>query len=372
MGPFLTNTGPLSGSFTVGQVTGGAVPLLDPTDVSNEEFTKALTLSLRANHLLAEDSLAAKYRIDAALDYDRSGIFDKQVDTKVDYRLVSNRTDAALWETTIQSTATNKSLLKEKAGVVIALLFTSRSENLGEWEATALASARQNLTKFFDALSTWAPPDDAAKGANNYYDSPANVTPVPAVASAAPAAHDATQPTPSIAAGPGSAAKVNTPAAAQAPLTVASAEAPKKTSAPPPNAAISPTSTATTPPHPASGSWTAKIHWIPSLLAPRFSGTGESMLAYDVALTNGSIDADKLNIASDKSNITGTVAGPTIELNGWYKDPWGYVNSVQGSLTENGGAFTGQETCYNTQLAASGPSSQATRHYCNVELSRVP
>ena len=94
-------------------------------------------------------------------------------------------------------------------------------------------------------------------------------------------------------------------------------------------------------------------------------------LAYDIALTNVSIDADKLNISSEKSNITGRVVGGTIELDGWYKDPWGYVNSVQGSLTESGGRFTGLETCYNTQLAASAPTSQMTRHFCNVELSQI-
>ena len=196
--------------------------------------------------------------------------------------------------------------------------------------------------------------------------------PVPAVASAAPAAHDASASTPSIAtvaiaAAPGSAAKANAPAAAQAPVTVASTA-----SAPPSTAATSPTSTADgSPQKPAPGTWVAKLHWIPTLLAPRFSGTGESMLAYDVALTNLSIDANKLNISSDKSNITGTVAGGTIALDGWYKDPWGNVNSVKGSLTENGGAFTGQETCYNTQLAASDPTSQTTPHYCKIELSQI-
>ena len=95
------------------------------------------------------------------------------------------------------------------------------------------------------------------------------------------------------------------------------------------------------------------------------------MLAYDVALTNLSIDANKLNISSDKSNITGTVVGGTIEIDGWYKDPWGNVNSVQGSLTENGNAFTGEETCYNTQLAASAPTSQMTPHFCDVELAKI-
>jgi hypothetical protein len=95
------------------------------------------------------------------------------------------------------------------------------------------------------------------------------------------------------------------------------------------------------------------------------------MLAYDVALTNVSMDANKLSISSEKSSITGTVAGGTIELNGWYKDPWGNVNSVHGSLTEKGGAFTGEETCYNTQLAKSAPTSQMTPHYCKIELSQV-
>ena len=208
---------------------------------------------------------------------------------------------------------------------------------------------------------------DAATGANNHYDSPANVTLVPVLASAAPAASVASASTPSVAAAPGSAAKATAPAAAQAPVTVASTA-----SAAQATAAASPTSTADgSPPKPAPGSWTAKLHWIPTLLAPRFSGTGESMLAYDVALTNLSIDANKLNISSDKSNITGTVAGGTIALDGWYKDPWGNVNSVKGSLTENGGAFTGQETCYNTQLAASDPTSQTTPHYCKIELSQI-
>lgn len=213
---------------------------------------------------------------------------------------------------------------------------------------------------------------DAATGANNHYDSPANVTLVPAVASAAPASHDASVSAPPIAAAPGSAAKANAPAAAQAPLNVASTETRKTASAAQSNAASSPTSTATgSPPQPASGGWTATLHWIPTLLAPRFSGTGESMLAYDVALTNVSIDADKLNISSEKSNITGRVAGGTIALDGWYMDPWGYVNSVQGSLTQNGGEFTGQETCYNTQLATSAPTYQMTPHFCNVKLSRI-
>jgi hypothetical protein len=95
------------------------------------------------------------------------------------------------------------------------------------------------------------------------------------------------------------------------------------------------------------------------------------MLAYDIAPTNVSIDSDKLNISSEKSNITGTVVGSTIELDGWYKDPWSNVNSVKGSLTENGGGFAGQETCYNTQLAVSAATFQVTRHLCNVELSRA-
>jgi len=200
-----------------------------------------------------------------------------------------------------------------------------------------------------------------------YPNTPANVTLVPVLASAAPAASVTTASTLSVAAAPGSAAKATAPAAAQAPVTVASTA-----SAPPSTAATSPTSTADgSPQKPAPGTWVAKLHWIPTLLAPRFSGTGESMLAYDVALTNLSIDANKLNISSDKSNITGTVAGGTIALDGWYKDPWGNVNSVKGSLTENGGAFTGQETCYNTQLAASDPTSQTTPHYCKIELSQI-
>lgn len=213
---------------------------------------------------------------------------------------------------------------------------------------------------------------DAATGANNHYDSPANVTLVPVIASAASASHDASGTPPSIAAAPGSAAKANAPATAQAPLNVASTETPKTASAPQSNAAISPPLTAAgSPPQPAPGTWTAKLHWIPSAPFPHFSGSGESIVAYDLALTNVSIDADKLNISSEKSNITGRVVGRTIELDGWYKDPWGSVNSVQGSLTENAGRFTGQETCYNSQLAASEPTSQMTRHFCNLELSQV-
>lgn len=78
-----------------------------------------------------------------------------------------------------------------------------------------------------------------------------------------------------------------------------------------------------------------------------------------------------MNISSEKSNITGTIAGGKIELDGWYKDPWGNVNSVQGSLIENDGRFTGQETCYNTQLAASVSPSQMSQHFCSIELSQI-
>jgi hypothetical protein len=205
---------------------------------------------------------------------------------------------------------------------------------------------------------------DAATGANNHYDSPVNVTFVPVVASAAPAP---------VAAASASAAKANAPLPVQESLAVAGAEAAKAVPAPPSNAVPSPTlaAVAVVPPPPAPGTWTAKLHWIPIPPSPRFSDTGESGLAYDVALTNVSIDATTLNISSEKSNITGRVAGGTIELDGWYKDPWGYVNSIHGSLTGNGGRFTGQGTCFNTQIAASAPTTQMNRHFCNVELSQI-
>jgi hypothetical protein len=158
VGSFSANQGALLGSFTVGEVTGGTVPFLNPAGVSSDEYKEALTLSLRANHLLAADPMTAKYRIDATVDFDHSGIFDKQVDARVDYRLSSNATHDVLLDKTIHSTATTKSPLKEKAGVVVALLFTSQSENEGAWEATYLASARENLAEFFAALAMWTPP----------------------------------------------------------------------------------------------------------------------------------------------------------------------------------------------------------------------
>lgn len=160
-GEFTQDQNPLSDSFMVGEVTGGSVPILDPYGISNEEYKEALTLSLRANHLLAENPQTAKYRIDATLDFDRSGIFDKEVDADIDYRLLSNATLDVLFEKKIQSKATSKSPLKEKAGVVVALLFTSKQEIGAEWQADFLVAARDNLTKFFDVLSSWTPPSKA-------------------------------------------------------------------------------------------------------------------------------------------------------------------------------------------------------------------
>jgi hypothetical protein len=213
---------------------------------------------------------------------------------------------------------------------------------------------------------------DAATGANNHYDSPVNVTFVPLVAGAAPAPHDTAQPTSAVAAAPASAAKPGVPAPMPESLAAA-AEAPKP--APPPSSAAAPAPTvavAATPPQQATpGTWTAKLHWVPVPPSPRFSDTGESSLAYDVALTNVSVDANTLTIASEKSNIAGRVAGGTIEIDGWYKQPWGYVNSVHGSLTQNGARFTGQGTCFNTQVAASAPTTQMSRHFCNLEVSQV-
>jgi hypothetical protein len=150
--------GPETNAFTVGEVNGGAIPLLDPFGISNEQYKDALILSLRANHLLAEDPQTAKYRIDVTLDFDRSGIFDKEVDANIDYRLFSNPTQVPVFEKKIQSTATTKSELKEHAGVVVALLFTRRDDNNAAWKATALVAARDNLGQFFDALLGWTPP----------------------------------------------------------------------------------------------------------------------------------------------------------------------------------------------------------------------
>ncbi|MGH7034471.1 MAG: hypothetical protein ACREFL_12135 [Stellaceae bacterium] len=134
------------------------MPILNPAGISNDEYKEALILSLRANHLLAENPAMAKYIIDATLDFENSGVFDKEVDGKVDYRVMSTTAHVVLTEKTILSKAMTKSQLKENAGVVIALLFTSRQENEGAWEATYLVSARENLAKFFDALSKWTPP----------------------------------------------------------------------------------------------------------------------------------------------------------------------------------------------------------------------
>jgi hypothetical protein len=57
---FTQGRGPLAGSVIVGEVTGGSVQLLNPYGISNDEYKEALTLSLRANHLIAEDSMAAQ------------------------------------------------------------------------------------------------------------------------------------------------------------------------------------------------------------------------------------------------------------------------------------------------------------------------
>jgi hypothetical protein len=150
--------GPEADSFIVGEVTGGAVPILDPSGITNDEYKDALTLSLRANHLLAENLQTAKYHIDVVLDFDRSGIFDKEVDATIDYRLLSNATHEVVFEKKIQSTATTKSQLKENAGVVVALLFTSRQDNDAAWKATFFVAARDNLRRFFDTLLSWTPP----------------------------------------------------------------------------------------------------------------------------------------------------------------------------------------------------------------------
>jgi hypothetical protein len=195
-----------------------------------------------------------------------------------------------------------------------------------------------------------------------------NVTFVPAIAGVAPVA---AVPTPPVAAAPVATAKADPPVAVQAPPPVASPVV-ASTDTPTPAPAPSPILVAAvSTPKPPPGTWIATLHWIPSPPSPRFGGTGESIAPYDVALTNVSVDANKLSISSDNSNIIGNVAGGTIKLDGWYKDPWGSVNSVEGSLTGSGSAFKGEETCYNTQLAASAPTFQMTRHYCNVELTQA-
>lgn len=91
------------------------------------------------------------------VDFERSGIFDKEVDGKVDYRLLSNVTHDVLFEQTIESKATTKSRLEENAGPVVALLFTNRQDNDAAWRATYVRSAHDNLDRFFDALSKWTP-----------------------------------------------------------------------------------------------------------------------------------------------------------------------------------------------------------------------
>src|ERR1700749_3356253 len=79
----------LSKSFNVGEVHGGTVLILNPNGISGDQYGDALSRSLRANQLLADDPSTAKYLIDAKLDFDLSGIFEKHVDTTVAYRVLS-------------------------------------------------------------------------------------------------------------------------------------------------------------------------------------------------------------------------------------------------------------------------------------------
>jgi hypothetical protein len=120
-----------------------------------EEFRDGLKASLYINELLAIDATDARYRVDLEVNFTASGVFERQVDTTVHYRVVALSSNETVIDKTIQSSDTQA---WEGRGPVAAILLDRPIDVATNGQRVHFNSERNNIEMFFQELSHWKPP----------------------------------------------------------------------------------------------------------------------------------------------------------------------------------------------------------------------
>lgn len=145
----------------------GAISLGSVKSLSGEsnvkDFQSALHLSLYMNELLASDDTSTCYRLDAEINLTSSGIiFEKDADVIIHYRLTPAGSETPVLDETFETTDTKGWPLYEKAGPVVALLFTRRAD-IAEIPNPRDDAIKNNIGMFLGELSRLTPTRTTSK-----------------------------------------------------------------------------------------------------------------------------------------------------------------------------------------------------------------
>ena len=147
-GPLLVN------SMIVGEISGGSTYLLNYEGITDGQFKEGLEKSLAAKSLLASNPAQARYRIDAALDFNRHVSWSEgtKIDGSVTYTIHSIADNRQVFNQTLQS----DSSVGKNAAVIV--LFDTPGQMSQDRMQVYETVAANNLAAFMQTLDTWIPP----------------------------------------------------------------------------------------------------------------------------------------------------------------------------------------------------------------------
>jgi hypothetical protein len=134
-------------SMMVGNVTGGS-NALDFAGVSDNEFKDALAKSLAAKSLLAANPGTARYRVDAAIDFNSNrGFSGATVSGTATYTITSVADNRQVYNNTIPSSS-----MKTVNDFMVASSQVMHAQGIGDKNQAFVEATSSNLTIFVQSI----------------------------------------------------------------------------------------------------------------------------------------------------------------------------------------------------------------------------